>query len=133
MVDVVCARKAGSKGKARKPRRRPRARRHIPFGSTKRSDKESANATRKRCMRASHPDCQSCPVMRHQAGRAEGIHEEPCATDDARNYIPPVRVTLGAGTKSVKAFCHGAGTSEKMRSEEHTSELQSRENLVCRL
>src|SRR5690606_40897045 len=38
-----------------------------------------------------------------------------------------------------RAFCRldqswgGAGADQKSRSEEHTSELQSRENLVCRL
>src|SRR5690606_39860246 len=38
---------------------------------------------------------------------------------------PALRVVIIAGVG--KAFCSG------LRSEEHTSELQSRENLVCRL
>src|SRR5690606_39890667 len=37
-----------------------------------------------------------------------------------------LRVGMGGPGKQLRAFC-------KFRSEEHTSELQSRENLVCRL
>src|SRR5258707_7034829 len=32
-----------------------------------------------------------------------------------------------------KRFCEGGATSQNLRSEEHTSELQSRQYLVCRL
>src|SRR5690606_39720738 len=43
----------------------------------------------------------------------------------------PVRTFLAATDE--QAGCEGAPVSKNGRSEEHTSELQSRENLVCRL
>src|SRR5690606_40641162 len=52
-------------------------------------------------------------VQAHRAARGRGVHEAPLAHIDAR----------------VADLAPAAGG----RSEEHTSELQSRENLVCRL
>src|SRR5690606_41855954 len=44
------------------------------------------------------------------------------------------RTTTKAGSAAATPYCCGAnGRSDGGRSEEHTSELQSRENLVCRL
>src|SRR5436309_9019481 len=45
------------------------------------------------------------------------------------------RVTGGAGERNSRSPSSGRKTvrSDERRSEEHTSELQSRENLVCRL
>src|SRR5690606_14386895 len=47
----------------------------------------------------------------------------------------PVRVVVTVGALSVETFPHARvrRLSGALRSEEHTSELQSRENLVCRL
>src|SRR5690606_40538590 len=41
--------------------------------------------------------------------------------------------TISGNYRHFKSFRHFVGTEEQKRSEEHTSELQSRENLVCRL
>src|SRR5690625_6416674 len=43
------------------------------------------------------------------------------------------KVCVMANDSTVKAGSWGARTVEKIRSEEHTSELQSRGHLVCRL
>src|SRR5690606_11840117 len=59
------------------------------------------------------------PPARRPAGRAAG----PAAR--ARGRRRARLVAAGA--------CPPAGPSRRLRSEEHTSELQSRENLVCRL
>src|SRR5690606_41390016 len=40
---------------------------------------------------------------------------------------------LGTESRPARAACTGSRRSRGTRSEEHTSELQSRENLVCRL
>src|SRR5690606_41388216 len=40
---------------------------------------------------------------------------------------------VGQTTQRVLALEHSVESAENRRSEEHTSELQSRENLVCRL
>src|SRR5690606_38721175 len=87
-------------------------------------------------------DCpQRCPQERPQRpedGRADG-----CATHEAspargpRSDAPgaPKRhLTAASRCASSSAHRSGASTSRRhARSEEHTSELQSRENLVCRL
>src|SRR5690606_41531019 len=47
-----------------------------------------------------------------------------------------LHVVVGApsdGTLDLLALCNGSVRPSRGRSEEHTSELQSRENLVCRL
>src|SRR5690606_40247116 len=54
--------------------------------------------------------------------------------DDAiRVAEPPDRVDAGAETKADVFLVHSGAERGGLRSEEHTSELQSRENLVCRL
>src|SRR5690606_42087018 len=50
---------------------------------------------------------------------------------DRRTAVRP-RELPGGGT-GVRAVAGGAARPRAARSEEHTSELQSRENLVCRL
>src|SRR5690606_42096904 len=56
--------------------------------------------------------------------------------------VPPLRGLYGVGEGEFVLHFHGAGGDTSLeeilpaltgRSEEHTSELQSRENLVCRL
>src|SRR5690606_41873259 len=76
--------------------------------------------------------------QRPEDGRADG-----CATHEAspargpRSDAPgaPKRhLTAASRCASSSAHRSGASTSRRhARSEEHTSELQSRENLVCRL
>src|SRR3712207_7743232 len=67
---------------------------------------------------------RSCPWGReNQAGegrRESAMHECIASTEDAR----PATICSGS---------QGCGGSESIRSEEHTSELQSRQYLVCRL
>src|SRR5690606_40039477 len=56
----------------------------------------------------------------------------------ARSRPPPARVVrpvcpVHALVAVIEASCDGGRICGRDRSEEHTSELQSRENLVCRL
>src|SRR5690606_41769565 len=53
----------------------------------------------------------------------------------ARAHQPPAFRLLGADLLAQHHHAGGAGLADeaRQRSEEHTSELQSRENLVCRL
>src|SRR5690606_42117791 len=53
----------------------------------------------------------------------------PCACPARRAGPPPRAGRARRGARSRRT----AGTALRPRSEEHTSELQSRENLVCRL
>src|SRR5690606_11951346 len=52
-----------------------------------------------------------------------------------RRGIEPPRIRLGHGPRGrdSEVFAHPLAAALAARSEEHTSELQSRENLVCRL
>src|SRR5690606_41501893 len=47
--------------------------------------------------------------------------------------VTALAVSRGSCRIPRSAYCIGCGTGDCRRSEEHTSELQSRENLVCRL
>src|SRR5690606_40466219 len=66
------------------------------------------------------------------------FHQMPCAITPMNSTRNPcssrtcVRRPLSSDTR-IKATCGRTTITEKVRSEEHTSELQSRENLVCRL
>src|SRR5690606_41792958 len=68
------------------------------------------------------------PICRRFSGRRCGAYRRPCPVDNALR-CPPY------GTWKLRRWQSGqegpAGC--RPRSEEHTSELQSRENLVCRL
>src|SRR3712207_7139499 len=57
---------------------------------------------------------------------ADVIKVEPPGGDDARSF-PPLLPDAGS------AFFHALNRGKRGRSEEHTSELQSRQYLVCRL
>src|SRR5436309_6771280 len=63
-----------------------------------------------------------------QPRRQEPIHERPRPTRDGGARRPGPVAPHGR----VRPACREGGREER-RSEEHTSELQSRENLVCRL
>src|SRR5690606_40882237 len=79
-------------------------------------------------------------------------HREECGDagdqDGAESDLAKLRVTGSDETEcfasALQQFAHGllpqgiyglprVGDEQRLRSEEHTSELQSRENLVCRL
>src|SRR5207302_7461077 len=75
--------------------------------------------------------CVALKVARVHSQRARGI----LRTSVAARWLP---ITLAVGlavvpTSSIYAQAEPTPETEKPRSEEHTSELQSRENLVCRL
>src|SRR5438874_73447 len=79
-----------------------------------------------------HPLCLELP------DRVSGIsswHEHiPFAFFALDAVAPRVLVELGTHAgDSYLAFCQGVRASGAPRSEEHTSELQSRRDLVCRL
>src|SRR5690606_1959559 len=73
-----------------------------------------------------HPLCVEC--ARHDLIRPASIvdHIDPHGGDETVFWDR-------ARWQALCASCHGRKTAAKDRSEEHTSELQSRENLVCRL
>src|SRR5690606_40414279 len=72
--------------------------------------------------------------------RMPGSRKEPCFLWNDRRLLatPPVRpMTCSLGPRVWSRLEHASVRSRRFtfarRSEEHTSELQSRENLVCRL
>src|SRR6266700_6463046 len=71
-------------------------------------------------------ELQRIPVLRARPGKDRGAgvnHHRQAAL-----FAPPVNLAERRETVGI-----GVGGKRLMRSEEHTSELQSRENLVCRL
>src|SRR5690606_39435579 len=83
------------------------------------------------------------PARWREADRGELVDPSGIAPARARELLAPVLEPLGAGevARLDEAMvdrlleCYGLALvpSRTARSEEHTSELQSRENLVCRL
>src|SRR5690606_40347893 len=68
----------------------------------------------------------------------QSIHKPSAVTDFRLWYDQPAKnwnyaLPLGNGRLGAMIFGHPAQEQLQLRSEEHTSELQSRENLVCRL
>src|SRR2546429_6739004 len=62
------------------------------------------------------------------------IFHLPPGTGDLEPLLEHIAVsTLDLARTDGQAFCQGAFVIQKLRSEEHTSELQSRLHLVCRL
>src|SRR5690606_39292309 len=55
------------------------------------------------------------------------------SAEQFNQYILPLADKLGAGVGASRAAVDAGYAPNDFRSEEHTSELQSRENLVCRL
>src|SRR5207302_9773668 len=73
--------------------------------------------------------------VRTTAPRGTVVNPELPAAVGVR-YATVIRlynVVLGALAQAVPVRVPAAGAGQGARSEEHTSELQSRENLVCRL
>src|SRR5690606_41935277 len=67
------------------------------------------------------------PIWREPGGRAAGLGQAGVRFDDQRVLRPN-------GMQYDGVFvCAAVCATTRRRSEEHTSELQSRENLVCRL
>src|SRR3712207_8219350 len=65
-----------------------------------------------------------------RSAEARGRHGQP----GARPGVRPGRVTgRRKAMAGIRAPAHRGGESSPQRSEEHTSELQSRQSLVCRL
>src|SRR5690606_40403057 len=73
---------------------------------------------------ALRPEIQaSRPCLARLSGSTLRISQQPSGSHDQRRPA-----------SSLAASTAGSGcTTDELRSEEHTSELQSRENLVCRL
>src|SRR5690606_41655361 len=73
----------------------------------------------------------------HRLGRAVHLHEELRAGDEHVGAEARIRFAeLLEVTQRAFRIVHAAhqdARGPELRSEEHTSELQSRENLVCRL
>src|SRR5690606_40915467 len=79
-----------------------------------------------RSHRASDRGCRGLPQRRTARGRRHPARQQPAAAAADREPVVLQRVA----DASQRARPRG---SPAARSEEHTSELQSRENLVCRL
>src|SRR5205085_9764579 len=82
------------------------------------------------------------PIFRgpeHSEGSPESITTECRAYDGRRTATCPGVMDSGLAGKSAKPTCRRPGMTkwkvvlQESRSEEHTSELQSQSNLVCRL
>src|SRR5690606_41393222 len=62
------------------------------------------------------------------------LHGEPALEPGARGVVLALPVLYALAEMSViHVYVRAEASSFSLRSEEHTSELQSRENLVCRL
>src|SRR3712207_6915351 len=75
------------------------------------------------CLAASGTRVHSCPVGPHWAAERNLTHDSKCSPRGC-----PAAHASRPSSRPV-----GAGTRNRPRSEEHTSELQSRQYLVCRL
>src|SRR5215475_2384115 len=64
-----------------------------------------------------------------------GVHHERLVADSLDAVYPAFGVAAGVDARRAEPGSHGERGHRvtRLRSEEHTSELQSRENLVCRL
>src|SRR5690606_41171268 len=69
---------------------------------------------------------------RSSAARSRARHGSVARSSAAPAAFAPTSTPLTAASSS-DATARVTRTSTRVRSEEHTSELQSRENLVCRL
>src|SRR5690606_41581803 len=84
-----------------------------------------------------HRDLHSFPTRRSSdLGAADAMHVRIPAEEEVAE--PIVLQIDGVGGRAdahlvIEAERHSVATITRCRSEEHTSELQSRENLVCRL
>src|SRR5690606_40636324 len=95
---------------------------HVPSVPTRRSSDLPRFRPANRCR---WTVVRSCPLVCYPAGRRTATVQKSqnlIPTGDTRNMANPITKWL------IVAF-----TAITLRSEEHTSELQSRENLVCRL
>src|SRR5436309_10546627 len=78
------------------------------------------------------PIFAACYAFPHRASD-KGIFDHPHEAGTAYNSISAVRFAELAIEKQLKRRGGRDSAAHPIRSEEHTSELQSRENLVCRL
>src|SRR5699024_11838818 len=69
-------------------------------------------------------------VMNVMVGDTEAVNR---ALDDTIDYVTGTGYTLDTAAAAVQNFVTRGVEVDKARSEEHTSELQSRFDLVCRL
>src|SRR5690625_2454892 len=72
-------------------------------------------------------------VVHLATGAPEGKHGLYATEIDATNRILASAIAHGTRRVVLASSNHAAGWPERERSEEHTSELQSRGHLVCRL
>src|SRR5690606_41758439 len=73
----------------------------------------------------------ACPLWADHP-RSRGEHVVANAMNDFGDGSSPLARGAHNGRLLIRGRCSDCGSSP-LRSEEHTSELQSRENLVCRL
>src|SRR5690606_40116811 len=72
-----------------------------------------------------------CPPVEDTASFIMHVKTDNPGDSEDNEFV--IRADEGAYTYDYDVDCDNDGTPELTRSEEHTSELQSRENLVCRL
>src|SRR5690606_40316666 len=70
---------------------------------------------------------------RRVAGRRGAHRSPPASGSDGGGTVPPVTSAKRSSSRVRPGRSSTSAAPSASRSEEHTSELQSRENLVCRL
>src|SRR5438034_3193497 len=84
--------------------------------------------------RALHPESKGNSGHSRQARKQDALREKlPYQSAPARSQCQPNPDLRRPGAKSRKQHVGDVHAGEKQRSEEHTSELQSHSDLVCRL
>src|SRR5207253_7228251 len=74
------------------------------------------------------------PVVREQVAKHIGVREDRSEHERPSHNAAPVHLGSWQVSRPVLfSYARGASRRTKQRSEEHTSELQSRGHLVCRL
>src|SRR5690606_40457344 len=85
---------------------------------------------------ADRPDLHSSPTRRSsdlKCIQGKGIVNSISLKEGEAAFIEQARLCRRYGAAVVVMAFDEQGQADTLRSEEHTSELQSRENLVCRL
>src|SRR5690606_41381804 len=77
--------------------------------------------------------CALAPARRHVLARSTARHSRNGAPGNRSNALRARPEPRPDGRAQAPPSRRLRGTDPRARSEEHTSELQSRENLVCRL
>src|SRR5699024_12839416 len=90
-------------------------------------------ATRHRRALPSSPTRRSSDLSESGVERASGVASESDDASEDSSSVAPVAAAATAGAGAAVGAAAANSDDDESRSEEHTSELQSRFDLVCRL